>query len=258
MIQRKPLLRRDGDSLGWRMKFAVIAPSTNTSVQPEFDDMRPIGVTNHFGRIAIPDDPIRNDDEFNALMDNIRREMDNAVLRVKTASPDHLIMGMSSETFWDGVEGSQRLKAKMEALSGVGVTMGSDACRAALAAYGGIKRIGVITPYMPVADEQVRRFFTECGFEVVHLHGLRCTSPVKIAHVQPHELRDAFIAVDGPGVDALVQAGTNLACARVAAQAEFWLDKPVIAINTAIYWWALRSNGIADKIDGFGSLLLDH
>lgn len=31
------------DSLGWRAKFAVIAPSTNTSVQPEYDDMRPRG-----------------------------------------------------------------------------------------------------------------------------------------------------------------------------------------------------------------------
>ncbi len=28
------------DALGFRGKFAVIAPSTNTSVQPDFDDMR--------------------------------------------------------------------------------------------------------------------------------------------------------------------------------------------------------------------------
>ena len=40
------------DSLGFRKKFAVIAPSTNTSVQPEFDAMAPRGVTNHFGRIS--------------------------------------------------------------------------------------------------------------------------------------------------------------------------------------------------------------
>ena len=46
--------------------------------------------------------------------------------------------------------------------------------------------------------------------------------------------------------------------ARVAAMAEFWLDKPVIAINTATYWWALRQNGINDRVEGFGSLLTDH
>ena len=46
------------DALGFRGKFAVIAPSTNTSVQPDFDDMRAPGITNHFSRIFIPDDPI--------------------------------------------------------------------------------------------------------------------------------------------------------------------------------------------------------
>ena len=38
------------DSLGFRAKLGIIAPSTNTSVQPEMDAMRPFGVTNHFGR----------------------------------------------------------------------------------------------------------------------------------------------------------------------------------------------------------------
>ena len=55
-----------------------------------------------------------------------------------------------------------------------------------------------------------------------------------------------------------MQVGTNLAMARLAGIAEFWLDKPVLAINTCIYWWALRQNGIDDRIDGFGSLLLEH
>ena len=38
------------DALGYRRKFAVVAPSTNTIVQPEFDAMAPHGVTNHFSR----------------------------------------------------------------------------------------------------------------------------------------------------------------------------------------------------------------
>ena len=43
------------DTLGYRMKFGVIAPSTNTSVEPEFAWMQPEGVTNHFSRIETPD-----------------------------------------------------------------------------------------------------------------------------------------------------------------------------------------------------------
>jgi maleate isomerase len=245
------------DSLGYRMKFGVIAPSTNTSVQPELEAMRPRGVTNHFGRIHIPNDPIRSDAEFNQLMDNIRKEMLHAVDQVMTCEPDYLIMGMSSETFWDGLEGSKKLQQRVEARAGVRVSMGSDASQAALKRYGA-KRLGVITPYMPVGDDQVRRFFADCGFEIVRLKGLRCASPVLIAHVSERELRDAILEVNGPEVEAIIQVGTNLAMARLAGTAELWLDKPVLAINTCIYWWSLRQNGIDDKIEGFGSLLLDH
>jgi len=242
------------DALGWRMKFGVIAPSTNTIVQPEFDAMRPVGVTNHFGRIHIPNDPLRNDDDFTRLIETVRREIMSAIDRVMTCEPGHLIMGMSSETFWDGLDGSEKLRERVESRAGVKVTMGSDAARQALDRFGA-KRLGVVTPYMPVADLQVRRFFADCGYEIVNLIGLKGASPVLYAHVGEAELRDALRSVDGPEVDALVQVGTNLAMARLAGQAEFWLDKPVIAINTATYWWALRSNGIADRIDGFGSLL---
>jgi len=246
------------DSLGWRKKFAVIAPSTNTSVQPEYDDMRPVGITNHFCRIPIPDTKITDDASFMAMLQNIRDATLDSANVAMTMSPDCLIMGMSAETFWDGAAGADALEAKMlERTGGVPVVMGSTAVDAALKAYGGIKKIGVITPYMPVADIQVRRYFEDIGYEVVHLHGLRSPSPMMIAHEQPQTLKRAALAVN-EGVDAIVQCGTNLAFAKVAAMAEFWLEKPVVAINTATYWHALRSNGITDRVAGFGALLSEH
>jgi len=243
------------DSLGYRKKFGVIAPSTNTSVQPEYDVMRPPGVTNHFGRIHIPNNPIRSDEDFDQLMVQIRGALFQAIDQVMTCEPDYLILGMSSETFWDGLEGSLRLRERVEKHAGVKVAMGSDASQAALKRLGHIKRVGVITPYMPLGDGQVRRFFTDCGFEIVRLKGLKCESPVAIAHVSERTLREAILEVNGPDVDAVIQVGTNLVMARLAGTAEFWLDKPVLAINTATYWYALRENGIDDKIEGFGSLL---
>ena len=46
------------DHLGYRKKLGTLGPSTNTIVQPDFDDLRPVGVTNHYSRIAIPNDPV--------------------------------------------------------------------------------------------------------------------------------------------------------------------------------------------------------
>ena len=247
------------DSLGQRGKFGVLAPSTNTSVQPEYEAMRPWGITHHHSRLVIPDSRVTDDASFMRMMDDIRGALFPALEAVLTCDPDYVILGMSAETFWDGVEGSSQLQEQLEKTAKRGVAMGSDACRAALRAYGSsVKRLGVITPYMPIGDRQVHRFFTECGYEVVSLLGLKCASPQLIAHESKQRLRDAILEVNRGGVDAVVQVGTNLAMAEVAAMAEFWLDKPVIAINTATYWYALRQYGIKDKVYGWGSLLAEH
>src|SRR5258708_9058290 len=138
---------------------------------------------------------------------------------------------MSSETFWDGIDGSKKLQRKLEKIAKRGVAMGSDACRGALRAYGrDVKRLGVITPYMPVGDRQVVRFFTECGYKVVNLLGFKCASPTALPRVSKTELRDSVNRVNRGKVDAIVQVRTNLAMAAAAALAEFWLANPAVAL----------------------------
>src|SRR5689334_3783922 len=80
-------IRLVGDSLGWRAKFGVLAPSTNTSVQPEFDAMRPRGVTNHHSRLVIPDSRVSDDASFLRMMGNIRRALFPALEAVLTCDP---------------------------------------------------------------------------------------------------------------------------------------------------------------------------
>jgi maleate isomerase len=111
---------------------------------------------------------------------------------------------------------------------------------------------------MPSGDAQVRRAFSDSGFEVVNLLGLKCNSPLLMAHESPERLRRAVREIDDSSVELILQVGTNLAFARVAAEAERWLGKPVLAVNTCTYWHALRSSGIEDRIEGFGSLLMEH
>jgi maleate isomerase len=245
------------DALGWRAKFGVLIPSTNTSVQPEFEGMRPPGVTNHISRIHIPNMALTNDDDFARLVEHIAAGQLAAVDSVMTCEPTRIVLGISVETFWGGYALSRQLKADLEKHTGLPVSMGAEASEAALKLLGA-RRIGVVTPYFPIGDRNVAQFFGEAGFEVVKLVGLKCASPVLIAHVSEAELRDAILAVDGPEIDAIIQVGTNLAMARLAPEVERWLKKPVVAINTAIYWHALRASGISDKSGGWGPLLERH
>ena len=252
-----PVPRRP-DRLGWRAKFGVIVPSTNTVVEPEFHAMSVPGVTPHMSRIHIRDMHFADDDGMLRLLEQIRGEIGSAVDRVMTAQPDYMVMGMSAETFWDGLEGNRQFIAQIrEHSGGLDVATGAEGCERALNLFGA-RRIGVITPYQPIGDENVVRFFSDLGFEVAAIKGLRCPHAIAIAEVTERQLMDAINEVNQPDVDAIVQCGTNLCMSQIADEAERWLDKPVIAINAATWWMALRDNGIEDKVQGFGSLLREH
>jgi maleate isomerase len=246
------------DRLGYRLKLGVVIPSTNSIVQPETDAMRPPGVTNHIGRIHIPDLPLTNDTEFEQIMVAIEPDLYGAVDRVMSCKPGHLIMAMSIPTFWGGMGGAEQLKARLETRSGVTVSLGSLACAEALRRFPQVRTVGILTPYQPIGDAQVAGFFEENGWRVGAVHSLKRPSEVLIGHATEQDLRDGLKTLAAQGVDAIVQAGTDLAMADLAGEAERWLGIPVIAINVATYWSALRANGIEDRVRGFGSLLSEH
>jgi maleate isomerase len=141
-----------------------------------------------------------------------------------------------------------------ECSHGLAVATGTEACERALQLLG-VRRLGIVTPYQPVGDQNVVRFFNELGFDVVNILGRRCPTAVSIAHVQEATLREVLLEVNTPDIEALVQVGTNLSMEALADEAERWLSKPVIAINAAIWWMALRDNGITEKLYGCGQLL---
>ena len=244
------------DVLGWRRKFAVIGPSTNTVVEPDYAAMRPAGVTNHYSRIFTPNAAPTNE-TFAASVAKIADNVMEAVNSAMTCGPDYLLMAISAITFFGGAKGADAFVRRIEDHTGVGISIGSHSITAALRTYGGIGRIAILSPYWRVMNEAVTGYFTDVGFRVMRDMALECRSWTAIAEVTPAQCRDALRKLDGDDVDAIVQVGTNLSMVRLAAAAELWLGKPVVAINAATYWHALRAIGIEDRIEGFGRLLAE-
>ena len=245
------------DTQGWRRKFGVLGPSTNTIVQPDFEAMRPIGVTNHYARIFTPNAKAIDDASARTATELIGSNTIDAVHSVMTCEPDYLVMGMSAVTFFDGAKGADKFVQTIENESGVKISIGSHSCAYALRTFGGVKKIAILSPYWPSMNREVIRYFGDMGFETVRNVALQCQSWIAIAEVTTERLRQVLRELDGDDIDAIVQIGTNLSMVRLAAAAELWLGKPVVAINTATYWHALRANGINDKISGLGRLLED-
>ena len=118
----------------------------------------------------------------------------------------------------------------------------------ALEALGVKKRIAIVEPYFPIIQPRMESFFGECGYEIVrfnHMQGGQFTGYTKTTR---QALIKELAAIDSPDVEALIAFGANLPMAAIADEAERWLNKPVISVNIATYWHALRHGGIDDKV----------
>ena len=250
------------DPFGWRLKLGVVTPSTNTVVQPEYDDMRPVGVSNHLARIHIPEKPIDGDKGFSDLVGSIDAALDLAVEQVLTCKPDSIVLGVSIEAVWGGGSDTARgIEDRLRARFGPDLTLihAASALPAALRALGvGGGEIAIVTPYMPVAHAHIEEFLSQTGYRLGEARHLRRPSPIAIAETTETQLREALTELAATRPSAIVQFGANLCMGRLAAEAERWLGLPVIAVNTATYWHALRRNGIEDRVTGFGALLERH
>ena len=250
------------DYYGYRRKFAVLVPTTNTAVEAEYHLMKPLGVALATRGCVIPPFKVESEADFVHMVEAIGAATEQGLRDALTCRPDHVIFGYSAETFWDGKERSDREFRKYndiaQEVAGCNITFGAQAVQDALACYPGVRKIGVITPYMPVGDGMVVKFMGDIGYEVLRIAGHCSPGPVEIAWEPFGKTRQLVREVDGDDADLILQAGTNLYFVELAAQLERELGKPVLAINAITFWHALRNNGIPDRLDGFGSLLAEH
>jgi len=240
----------------FKMKFGVVIPSTNTTV--EYDFWRMImrnedatkGIGFHVSGILIDSPKMTDDEGMLEFLRSFRRQIYTTVDRLMTAEPQYIIMGMSLETFFGGWEGNKEFKKELNDRTGLNIATGAEACKAALACFKA-KKITIITPYQEIGDRNVAKFFEEIGCEVVRVAGLKCGSATDIAHVPEawceKVIRENLLV---PGVEAIVQCGTNLSMVNLSDRLELELGVPIIPINTACLWFAMREVGIDTKLQG--------
>lgn len=244
-------------SSNWGTKIGVLTPGTNLTVESELRDMVVAAATVATARIHIDQIEWKQPDDLRRFVAGVTANIPGTAAQLMQVEPDLLMLGIASSPLWDGLEGNQEIKDRIKADTGLELITPVDAVQAGLGLFKATK-IGVVTPYPAIADVKIVQFFSELGVEVLAQRSLRCTSAQAIGEVPPRDLVAAFSAAHVPGVEAIVQLGTDLRTAMVAAQAELWLGLPVLAANPTTWWHALRRVGVEAQLAGWGSLLRDH
>jgi maleate isomerase len=178
--------------------------------------------------------------------------VDDALL----AEPQYLMLGMSLEHVLAGVDRVRSAIADVRARSGVHWATWHDAAPAALDAFNA-RRIGLLTPFDRIGNENAALLFTDLGFDVVTSVGFACAQAVHIAHVPDAAKERAIRELLAPRanrLDAIVQCGTNLSLTGVAERLEPEVGVPILGINAVTLWYALRENGFTARIEGAGRI----
>ena len=151
----------------------------------------------------------------------------------------------------------ENLKRRVRKVAGwdIPVTIASDAVAAGLKAHDIKRRIAIMEPYYPCIEPRLNAVLGAHGYEVVRYCYMRGKSRASYSVLSSQDMIKSIRSVDGQDVEAIIAFGANLPFAKLADEAERWLDKPVLQINATTYWHALRTNGVSDKVNSYGSLL---
>lgn len=253
------------DVRSFRRKFGLLLPATNTSMEHELWSIlrgnRGVeGIGLHTANVLTPRPRFGSAEELEAYREQFLDGLATAVDHALIAEPHCLIMGMSLEHIVFGLEQVRAPVAEVEARSGLSVAAWHDASAAALKKYGA-KRIGLITPFDKYGNRNATRMFEDLGFTVVASVGFSCELALHIAHIPDWAKEKAILellATPDNRLDAVVQCGTNMSLIQVSERLEPVLGIPVIGIDAALLWFALRENGIPDPLLGAGRLLREH
>lgn len=232
------------DRFGPRGTFAIIIPLQNANMQPEYEAMRPDGINNQIYRFDIS----AHDSASDAVL--------GAVPGCLLCWPDMIIGGVSMEMHaWSRQRQDDYRAAFAAQAKTTPSVLASDATEAALKTIGA-KRIGILAPMSAENSKSAQDYYEAAGFEVPYTTSLGVKKSEEIINVTPEQINAGFDQINHDGVDTLLHVGGALCIVAMIEDLEARYGKPVVSVNAATYWYALRRHGIADPMPGFGQLLL--
>ena len=227
---------------GPRGVLALMIPLQNANMQPEYEAMRPEGVSNQIYRFSL------------AAPDDVPEAVIGSLPGARGCFPDLIVCGNSLEMRHWSVERQNLYRREVQdAVPEVPVITATDATLAALHAIGA-KKLAVLSPMSEVYSKSVADFYRAMGFDVLSHHWLEVPVPQEIINVPVDRIEAMFDEMDAPEVDCFLHVGGALGIVDMIDGLEDRLGRLVISVNAATYWYALRKIGVTDPLDRGGRI----
>ncbi|MGE3542027.1 MAG: hypothetical protein AB7N91_32005 [Candidatus Tectimicrobiota bacterium] len=226
--------------------FGVLIPSTNTTVEMEYNRLLPSTLQAHVGRLGkevdTPFAPSRPEDvAYQAKM-------------LGTARVEVVCLVQTSASLFDDQYDETSTRCMTEG-AGVPALTSAVAIGQAICALGA-RRIALVSPYSSEVLRRAQHYFeTRYGLEVLAMEGFNATDSYAIGSLSADYATAAFSRIDRPEIEALVVPGGNFPTMQAIAGWEQQFHKPVITTNQAALWAMMAVMHITTPLSGLGRLL---
>lgn len=229
---------------GWRLKIGLLLPAGNTTMEPEFYEMVPQGVTVHTSRMWLT----------SLTPKGLKKMADDAPRAAKylsQAGVDVVVYGCTSGSLIGGVGWEKRLvESIVEKVKIPTITTASAVVNALKQME--VRKVVIATPYPQEINKLEKQFLEENGIKVLNIRGV-LGSPIS-SHPPwvPYKLSKEIF---DPQSDGVFISCTDFRTIEIIEKLERDLGRPVITSNQASLWATLRTGKIQETIKGYGRLL---
>nr|WP_244867600.1 aspartate/glutamate racemase family protein [Vannielia litorea] len=141
--------------------------------------------------------------------------------------------------------GAERVQALVDAGTKTGAV--TNPLTAALFAFEhvGLRRVGVVSPYVPSVAEPLRAVFMAQGIEVPDMLSFGEEVEARVARIDPHSIAEAARALAARNrIDGLFLSCTNLQTFGILPALEAELGIPVLSSNQVLAWHMIALAGV--------------
>lgn len=235
---------------GWRGRIGLIYIASAYSMETEFHEMAPTGVTTHTTRVALSDDPNHfTIEDLQGLEDKVIE----AAKLLSQAPLKSIAYGCTSGSFVNGLKYDKQFIKQLEKLINLPVTTTAYSVLQAMKALE-IHKVAIATPYSNEVNERAYDYFTSGGLTITNLIGLGIMNDYKISSLSPETVYNLATRAMTSDADALFISCTGLSTLPLIKILEQDLQVPVITSNQATFWHTLKIANIHSNLTQYGSL----
>lgn len=222
-----------------RALLAVAVPQANPVVEPEFSALAPHGV----GVIATRLQGSRTDsgNRLVQYLENLGASLD----AFDTARPDVLGFACTGTSYLVGRDEERRRTDALAERFGYPIITAAEAILQACRELGA-RRIALLAPYPQFLAEAGRKFWGDCGLEVVSFtrKEMDASDTRAVYRIRAPMVMEAASALDTSRADVVLLSGTGMPTLRVIPPLAQRTGKPVLSSNLCLAWAMLRSAGV--------------